>query len=310
MTAVRPAGLGPPDVQARRPRRGHVPRRRRVRRAEHDRRHLLVAHPHGPPARGRAADRRHRRGPRRRRRDRRRPDRPRRQLLAEGAHRRPQAAHGVLLRLADDQRDLGDRPHPHRARPTARRRPVRVGLQQLPALQLRLLQRPHARRRRGPRPLRLPRRLRLRERQGRRGVDPHGPHRRRRPPTLPAQVPDRLPQGPRPARAAPPAPDRPHLGRPRGLQQLLAEQPAAARASQRSAGYRAAFEWMPRMSYPRERFRLYRRIPFGALPRPLHARHPPVPDRVRRRPPKPHPRREAVPVAAQGPHDARRRAGR
>ena len=34
-------------------------------------------------------------------------------------------------------------------------------------------------------------------------------------------------------------------------------------ALQRAAGYRAAFEWLPRVSYPRERFRLYRRIALG-----------------------------------------------
>ena len=38
--------------------------------------------------------------------------------------------------------------------------------------------------------------------------------------------------------------------------------PAPA-ALQRAAGYRAAFEWLPRASFPRERFRLYRRIALG-----------------------------------------------
>ncbi len=34
--------------------------------------------------------------------------------------------------------------------------------------------------------------------------------------------------------------------------------------SQRAAGYRASFEWMPRMLYPRERYRLYKKLSFGA----------------------------------------------
>jgi phosphodiesterase/alkaline phosphatase D-like protein len=34
-------------------------------------------------------------------------------------------------------------------------------------------------------------------------------------------------------------------------------------ALQRAAGYRAAFEWLPRISFPRERFRVYRRIRLG-----------------------------------------------
>lgn len=36
-------------------------------------------------------------------------------------------------------------------------------------------------------------------------------------------------------------------------------------ASQRAAGYRAAFEWLPRMAYPRERYRLYRKLSFGGF---------------------------------------------
>ena len=32
---------------------------------------------------------------------------------------------------------------------------------------------------------------------------------------------------------------------------------------QRAAAYRAAFEWIPRMVYPRDRFRIYKRIPLG-----------------------------------------------
>jgi phosphodiesterase/alkaline phosphatase D-like protein len=32
---------------------------------------------------------------------------------------------------------------------------------------------------------------------------------------------------------------------------------------QRTAAYRAAFEWIPRMVFPRERFRIYRRMPLG-----------------------------------------------
>jgi phosphodiesterase/alkaline phosphatase D-like protein len=34
-------------------------------------------------------------------------------------------------------------------------------------------------------------------------------------------------------------------------------------ASQRTAGYRAAFEWLPRMAMPRDRFRIYKRHAFG-----------------------------------------------
>lgn len=36
-------------------------------------------------------------------------------------------------------------------------------------------------------------------------------------------------------------------------------------ASQRVAGYRTAFEWLPRMVFPRERYRLYKRLPFGTV---------------------------------------------
>jgi phosphodiesterase/alkaline phosphatase D-like protein len=35
--------------------------------------------------------------------------------------------------------------------------------------------------------------------------------------------------------------------------------------AQRYAGYRAAFEWLPRMSFPRDRHRIYRQLSFGAL---------------------------------------------
>jgi alkaline phosphatase D len=35
--------------------------------------------------------------------------------------------------------------------------------------------------------------------------------------------------------------------------------------AQRYAGYRAAFEWLPRMSFPKDRHRIYRKLPFGAL---------------------------------------------
>lgn len=34
-------------------------------------------------------------------------------------------------------------------------------------------------------------------------------------------------------------------------------------AAQRSAAYRAAFEWLPRMTYPRDRHRIYKRMSFG-----------------------------------------------
>ena len=40
------------------------------------------------------------------------------------------------------------------------------------------------------------------------------------------------------------------------------EPPAAA---QRSAAYRAAFEWLPRMTFPRERHRIYKRLTFGTV---------------------------------------------
>ena len=40
--------------------------------------------------------------------------------------------------------------------------------------------------------------------------------------------------------------------------------PAPA-AAQRTAAYRAAFEWLPRMTFPRERHRIYKRLQFGAL---------------------------------------------
>jgi len=35
--------------------------------------------------------------------------------------------------------------------------------------------------------------------------------------------------------------------------------------AQRYAGYRAAFEWLPRMSFPKDRHRIYRKLSFGAL---------------------------------------------
>jgi alkaline phosphatase D len=38
-----------------------------------------------------------------------------------------------------------------------------------------------------------------------------------------------------------------------------------ASLAQRYAGYRAAFEWLPRMSFPKDRHRIYRKLPFGAL---------------------------------------------
>ena len=40
--------------------------------------------------------------------------------------------------------------------------------------------------------------------------------------------------------------------------------PAPALA-QRYAGYRAAFEWLPRMSFPKDRHRIYRKLSFGGL---------------------------------------------
>nr|MDQ5808086.1 alkaline phosphatase D family protein [Actinomycetota bacterium] len=36
-------------------------------------------------------------------------------------------------------------------------------------------------------------------------------------------------------------------------------------AAQRLAAYRAAFEWLPRMTFPRERHRIYKRLSYGAL---------------------------------------------
>jgi alkaline phosphatase D len=36
-------------------------------------------------------------------------------------------------------------------------------------------------------------------------------------------------------------------------------------AAQRMAAYRAAFEWLPRMTFPRERHRIYKRLSFGRL---------------------------------------------
>jgi phosphodiesterase/alkaline phosphatase D-like protein len=37
----------------------------------------------------------------------------------------------------------------------------------------------------------------------------------------------------------------------------------APSAAQRAAGYRVAFEWLPRIVFPRERHRIYKRIPYG-----------------------------------------------
>lgn len=39
----------------------------------------------------------------------------------------------------------------------------------------------------------------------------------------------------------------------------------AAEARQRAFGYRAAFEWLPRMTEPSERFRIYRKLSYGGL---------------------------------------------
>ena len=39
----------------------------------------------------------------------------------------------------------------------------------------------------------------------------------------------------------------------------------APTAAQRNAGYRAAFEWLPRMTYARERHRIYKRLSFGRM---------------------------------------------
>ena len=39
----------------------------------------------------------------------------------------------------------------------------------------------------------------------------------------------------------------------------------APSSAQRYAGYRAAFEWLPRMSFPKDRHRIYRQLSFGAL---------------------------------------------
>jgi alkaline phosphatase D len=36
-------------------------------------------------------------------------------------------------------------------------------------------------------------------------------------------------------------------------------------AAQRAAAYRAAFEWLPRMTFPRDRHRIYKKLQFGAL---------------------------------------------
>ena len=47
---------------------------------------------------------------------------------------------------------------------------------------------------------------------------------------------------------------------------------------QRAAGYRAAFEWMPRIVYPRDRYRIYKRLAARRQRRPVPARHAPVPD--------------------------------
>ena len=144
-----PACVGEAAAAAEAPdRAGRVQRRRRLRRAERDRDHVLVAPGDEPPALGRAPGRRDRSrdAPGRRAHD--RPDRPRCQRRAEGAHRRPQAAHRVLLRLGVRDERLADRPHAHRAA-------ARVGAAAaarrllLPALRRGLLQR--ARGRRGPR---------------------------------------------------------------------------------------------------------------------------------------------------------------
>ena len=86
---------------------------------------------------------------------------------AEDAHRRPQAAHGVLLRLGVGQRRLAGRPHAN-APPPDSADAAADRLLVLPAVRGRLLQRAHPRRRRGPRPVPLPRRLHLRAQPARR----------------------------------------------------------------------------------------------------------------------------------------------
>ena len=116
--------------------------------------------------------------------------------------------------------------------------------------------------------------------------------------SLPPQVPH-LPLRRGAARAAPPAPDGPHLGRPRGREQLHRQQPgpggrpAHRRATgRRSNGFRA---WSCRRTASGSGSRCgwadRRRVP---------ARHAPVPHGLRRRPAAPHHRRGPDAVADQG----------
>ena len=72
--------------------------------------------------------------------------------------------------------------------------------------------------------------------------------------------------------------------------------PAPALA-QRYAGYRAAFEWLPRMSFPKDRHRIYRQLSFGALADVFMHRPAPVPHGQQRRAGAAHPRRRADELA-------------
>ena len=49
------------------------------------------------------------------------------------------------------------------------------------------------------------------------------------------------------------------------LQNNYTDNNPAPAAAQRLAAYRAAFEWLPRMTFPRERHRIYKKLQFGTL---------------------------------------------
>ena len=133
-----------------------------------------------------------------------------------------------------------------------------------------------------PRPLPLPRRLRLRAGGRRRAARPD----RRRRPARPTGASTRS-TAPTPAlrelhRLHPTA----HVWDDHEVFNNYSQADPPPAAAQRSAAYRAAFEWLPRMTFPRERHRIYKRLQFGAGRRRLPARRAPVPHEHGRRPPR------------------------
>ena len=83
-----------------------------------------------------------------------------------------------------------------------------------------------------------------------------------------------------------------------------------ATPQQRVAGYRAAFEWLPRIVFPPDRFRLYKRIPYGALADIFLLDTRQYRTGRQRRPAAPHPRPRRRCSGSSTASRARRRRGR